>query len=211
VPLTRALLRAAGPAALAAAALAASGCGAPGCGASTDAAPAGDALPLPDGGTALAVAIGTVTDGMTGFRLLGDGDALEVILGQQGGTMTYLRYLVPADETAAVAATVHVAIGAFPAFDRGPWTGTALPEPGADGLVTAWHRVLFGDLTLQDVAGASATLTVSVTDDLGRSGSATVNVVLRDDVMCQDFGPGKCLPYGDSGTPNGTDAGDAGP
>jgi hypothetical protein len=205
VPLTHALLRAAGPLALAAAALATGGCGDLGCAAGSDAAPP------PDGGAPMVVAIGTVTDGQTGFRLLADGDTLEVVLGQQGGTMTFLRYVVPADETSTVAAAVHVEIAGFPAFDRGPWTGTALPEPGADGLVTAAHRVIFsGDLGLPDVVGASATLTVNVTDDLGRSGTASVNVVLHDDVMCQDFGPGECLPYGDSGAAIGSDAGDAG-
>src|SRR3970040_2701264 len=83
-----------------------------------------------------------------GFRLLADGDSVEVVLGQQGGTMCYLRYGVPADVTSAVTASVNVALDGYDPFDRGPFIGAADAEPGAPGLVTPFHRVLFGDLSL---------------------------------------------------------------
>jgi hypothetical protein len=166
--------RLAGAALIAAAAIASLG----GCrygGGGTDAAPpidAGDFF----------VTIGTPTDVMEGFAYLNEGDTVELVMGSQGGTMCFLKYIVPESAAASFTGTVTLTLEGDEPFVRGPFVGHAELDP-ALGYVTLAHRLVLGDMYIGDVDGRNVFFEVTITDVVGRTATSTVNAVLRDLIL----------------------------
>ncbi len=82
--------------------------------------------------------------------------------------------------------------------------------------IGSWWRLgqleIFGNLQLGALEGLAGTFTLTLSDALGRTGTAAVRVVLHDEIACQDLGPGLCIPYGEAGVDGGgAGATDAGP